>query len=262
MIRQQLTWFDPARIGRSGQCFRFAPLPEGGWGLTALGRHLCIRPDGDGFLFDCTPEEWETVWYPYFDLDTDYEAFAAAVNPRDAYMTAAVACAAGVRILRQDPWIALISFILSQNNNIKRITGLYHKLCRAYGREVEPGWWAFPTPQELSRATEQELKELKVGFRDKYILDAVDKSYLLDGIGELDYESAKRRLMGIKGIGEKVANCVLLFGCHRMEAFPVDVWIRKVLERYYPGRDLSYFEPYPALCQQYLFSYARNLGLD
>ena len=236
-----------------GQSFSW--LDEGDCFAAVLNGRVYRVRSADDFRAD-------SFLYDYFDFDFDYAEARRVIAAKDSVLASAVAAYPQLRILRQDPWIALISFILSQNNNIKRIAGLYHKLCRAYGREVEPGWWAFPTPQELSRATEQELKELKVGFRDKYILDAVDKSYLLDGIGELDYESAKRRLMGIKGIGEKVANCVLLFGCHRMEAFPVDVWIRKVLERYYPGRDLSYFEPYPALCQQYLFSYARNLGLD
>ena len=200
--------------------------------------------------------------YKYFDSDFDYAEARRAIASKDEILSAAVAAFPTLRILRQDPWICLISFILSQNNNIKRITGLYRALSEAYGKEIEPGYWAFPSPEELSRATMAELRELRVGFRDKYIMDAVDKAWLLDGIGELPFEEAAARLMTIKGIGLKVASCVLLFGCHMMDAFPVDVWIRKVLERYYPGKDLSYFQPYPALCQQYLFSYARFLALD
>ena len=107
-----------------------------------------------------------------------------------------------------------------------------------------------------------ELKELRVGFRDSYIMDAIDKAYILDEIAALPFDEAERRLMTIRGIGRKVASCILLFGYHRMDAFPIDVWIRKVLDRYYPGKGLDYFEPYPALCQQYLFSYARSLDLD
>ena len=198
----------------------------------------------------------------YFDCDFDYDKARAEIKAKDDLLASAVEAFPALRILRQDPWTALISFILSQNNNIKRITGLYNKLCTAYGHEVEKGYYSFPTAQELSRATEQELRDLKVGFRDKYILDAVDKAYLLEGINELSYEEAETQLMKIKGIGKKVANCVLLFGFHRMEAFPVDVWIRKVLDKYYPDKELSYFEPYPALCQQYLFSYARYLKLN
>ena len=198
----------------------------------------------------------------YFDCDFDYEKARHEIASKDEVLKSAVEAFPTLRILRQDPWIALISFILSQNNNIKRITGLYNRLCEAYGHEVEKGYYSFPTPQELSRATQGELKELKMGFRDRYILDAIQKADILADIPSLSYEEAKAKLMTITGIGEKVANCVLLFGFHRFEAFPVDVWIRKVLARYYPDKSLDYFEPYPALCQQYLFSYARFLSLD
>ncbi len=180
---------------------------------------------------------------------------------KDELLKSAVEKFPDLRILRQDPWIALISFILSQNNNIKRIKGLYDTIARNYGHEVEPGYWSFPTPEEFSRATQSELRDLRVGFRDKYLIDAISKAELLEGINDLPYEEAEKRLMSIKGVGTKVASCILLFGCHRMEAFPVDVWIRKVLDTYYPGKDLSYFEPYPALCQQYLFSMARYIKL-
>lgn len=200
--------------------------------------------------------------YGYFDLDFDYDGARAAIAAKDDVLRRAVDAFPTLRILRQDPWIALISFILSQNNNIKRITGLYHALSRAYGHEVEKGYWSFPTPRELSRTSIAELRELRVGFRDSYIMDAIDKADILAEIPALDYHDAEARLMGIRGIGKKVANCVLLFGFHHMDAFPIDVWIRKILDRYYPGVGLEHFDPYRALCQQYLFSYARYLDLD
>ena len=127
---------------------------------------------------------------------------------------------------------------------------------------MEKGYYSFPTPSELGRTSIEELKELRVGFRDRYIMDAIEKSYILDEIKILPYEEAEAKLMTIKGIGKKVASCILLFGFHRFEAFPVDVWIRKVLAKYYPDKTIDYFNPYPALCQQYLFSYARNLSLE
>ena len=197
----------------------------------------------------------------YFDLSTDYDEARKVISGKDELLKSAVEKFPDLRILRQDPWSALISFILSQNNNIKRIKGLYDTIARNYGHEVEPGYWSFPTPEEFSRATQSELRDLRVGFRDKYLIDAISKAELLEGINDLTYEEAEKRLMSIKGVGKKVASCILLFGCHRMEAFPVDVWIRKVLDTYYPGKDLSYFEPYPALCQQYLFSMARYIKL-
>lgn len=200
--------------------------------------------------------------HEYFDYGFDYDEARKIIASKDEILASAVRQFPQLRILRQDPWIALISFILSQNNNIKRITGLYNKLCEAYGHEVEKGYFSFPTPSELGRTSIAELKELRVGFRDRYIMDAIEKSYILDEIKTLAYEEAEAKLMTIKGIGKKVASCVLLFGFHRFEAFPVDVWIRKMLAKYYPGKSLDYFEPYPALCQQYLFSYARNLSLE
>ncbi len=198
----------------------------------------------------------------YFDLDFDYDKARAEIAGKDEILKSAVSRFPTLRILRQDPWIATISFILSQNNNIKRIKQLYDKLCVSYGHEVEKGFYSFPTPEELSRATMEELKDLKVGFRDKFILDAVEKHSILDEIPSLGFEDALKKLEEVKGIGLKVASCILLFGFHRMEAFPVDVWIKKVLRNYYPDKELSYFEPYPALCQQYLFSMARFLKID
>lgn len=210
-------------------------------------------------LEDCKADPF---LHDYFDLDFDYEKARREIAAKDENLADAVRRFPDLRILRQDTWTCVISFILSQNNNIKRIKQLYDKLCVNYGHEVEPGYYSFPTPAELSRATEAELKELKVGFRDKYIMDACAHPEVFEGLDELSFDEAVRRLETIKGIGLKVASCILLFGCHRMEAFPVDVWIRKVLDRYYPDKDLSYFEPYPALCQQYLFSNARYLKLD
>ena len=265
MIRQQLAWFDPARIGRSGQCFRFAPLPEGGgWGLTARGRRLCIRPDGDGFLFDCTPEEWETVWYPYFDLDTDYEAFAAAVNPRDAYMTAAVACAAGVRILRQDPWETTVAFILSQQSNIPRITRNLEAVCRAYGAPFADRegniWYDIPTPAALAAASEEELRALGLGYRAPYLRAAAARIATgqpdLASLAAMPYKKAHAALLTLPGVGVKVADCVCLFGLHKLDAFPIDTHIRQMLDAHYKrGFPMRRYKGFAGVLQQYAFYY-------
>ena len=197
----------------------------------------------------------------YYDLDFDYASARSIISQKDELLKKAVDSFPTLRILRQDPWITLISFILSQNNNIKRIKGLYDALCRNYGHEVEKNYYSFPTPDELARTSISELKELKVGFRDRYIMDAIEKADILNGLDALSYSDAEKRLMTITGVGKKVAACILLFGYHKMEAFPIDVWIKKVLSVYYPTKDISYFEPYPALCQQYLFSMARFIKL-
>ena len=185
---QSFSWID------EGDCFS-ATLNEKVYRVRSIDDFRA-----DAFLYD------------YFDLDFDYDGARAAIASKDDMLRRAVDAFPTLRILRQDPWIALISFILSQNNNIKRITGLYHALSRAYGHEVEKGYWSFPTPRELSRTSIAELRELRVGFRDSYIMDAIDKADILAEIPALDYHDAEARLMGIRGIGKKVANCVLLFG--------------------------------------------------
>ena len=196
----------------------------------------------------------------YFDLDYDYDGARKAISEKDDILRSAVEMIGPIRLLKQDEWTAAISFILSQNNNIKRITGLYRKLSERYGREVEPGYFTFPTPEELSSATEEELRELGVGFRAPFILDAVKNSDIFEKAKAMPFDDAMNALQAIKGIGPKVASCILIFGYGRREGFPVDVWIRKALDRYYPGKDASYFAPYEALSQQYLFSWIRAIS--
>ena len=210
-------------------------------------------------LKDC---ENDSFLRSYFDLDYDYDKARAEIAKKDDLLKEAVNKFPTLRILRQDPWTCVISFILSQNNNIKRIKQLYDRLSENYGHEVEKGYYSFPPASELSKATVEELHALRVSFRDKFIVDAVKQHELFNSIDKLPFDEALKELQKVKGIGLKVASCILLFGYHRMEAFPVDVWIKKVLAKYYPGKDLSYFEPYPALCQQYLFSFSRYLKLE
>lgn len=196
----------------------------------------------------------------YFDLDYDYEKARCEIRAKDETLRSAVDLIGPIRILKQDEWTAAISFILSQNNNIKRITGLYRKLSVNYGKEVQPGYHAFPTPEELSSATEEELRALGVGFRAPFILDAVKNFTVFEDVKKLPFDEAMERLQTIKGIGPKVASCILIFGYGRKEGFPVDVWIKKALSEYYPDKDISYFAPYQALSQQYLFSWIRAIS--
>lgn len=196
--------------------------------------------------------------YDYFDLGYDYEAAREAIRSRDSILREAVDSTGFLRILHQDPWVTTISFILSQNNNIKRITGLYRRLSERYGQEVEPGYHSFPSPEELGAATEQDLRALGTGFRAPFIVDAVQKAGILEELGGLSFEEAERKLETIKGIGPKVASCILIYAYQRREGFPMDVWMKRVMKECYPGKDKSYFHPYEALSQQYLFSWARG----
>ena len=193
----------------------------------------------------------------YFDLDYDYDKARKEIAQKDDILKEAVALTGAIRILKQDEWTATISFILSQNNNIKRITSLYNKLSMSYGHEIEPGWFTLPTPEELKKATEESLRELGVGFRAPFILDAVRNASILEEVKSLDFDSAMERLQTIKGIGPKVASCILIFGYGRREGFPLDVWMKKVMANYYPDKSVDYFAPHQALSQQYLFSWIR-----
>lgn len=197
----------------------------------------------------------------YFDLDYDYDKARKEISEKDPILKEAVDITGPIRLLRQNEWIATISFILSQNNNIKRITGLYNRLSERYGHEVEKDWYSFPSPKELSVATETELRGIGVGFRAPFILDAIDKSYILDEIKTLDFNSAMEMLQTIKGIGPKVASCILIYGYGRREGFPLDVWMKKVMANYYPDKTIDYFAPHQALSQQYLFSWIRQKGI-
>ena len=235
-----------------GQSFSWREEDDGSFSAVLNERVYRIRSIEDAAS--------DPFLHSYFDLDYDYEKARAEIAAKDETLRAAVESTGLIRLLHQDHWIATISFILSQNNNIKRITGLYDRLSRRYGHEVEPGRFSFPSAEEMAGATEEELRGLGVGFRAPFILDAIGKRDILDTLDGISYEEAERRLMTIKGIGPKVASCILIFSYQRRDGFPIDVWMKKVLAEYYPDKDVSYFHPYEALSQQYLFSWIRSIS--
>lgn len=198
--------------------------------------------------------------YEYFDLGYDYEKARREIASKDEILRKAVESVGMIRLLHQDHFIATISFILSQNNNIKRITGLYNRLSKRYGHEVEEGRYSFPTAEELKNATEDELRAIGTGFRAPFIIDAVEKADILDTLDSLSFDEAMEKLQTIKGIGPKVASCILIFSYQRREGFPMDVWMKKVMKEYYPDKTPEYFHPYEALSQQYLFSWIRSIS--
>ena len=228
------------------------------WKEEADGSFTAVRNERVYRLRDIHDAESDEYLRSYFDLDYDYDKARDEIRAKDQILREAVDKVGKLRILKQDHWITTISFILSQNNNIKRITGLYRKLCENYGHEVEKGYFSFPTPEELSRATEEDLRALGVGFRAPFIMDAVRNHHILDEIDSLDFDDALSRLETIKGIGPKVASCILIFSYARREGFPMDTWMKQCMAKYYSGKDKSYFHPYEALSQQYLFSFMRS----
>lgn len=282
MYRIQIEDMDIEQIARSGQCFRMGKQAEeaGVWTVAAAGEYVETVKDGDYFLFSCEKKEFEEKWAGYFDLQTDYGGYKKNVASDDAYLKAAMKCGWGVRILNQDLWEMIVTFLISQNNNIARIKGSVDGLCRRLGREkkgtglrLSPGGWeereriyyTFPEPEAIVRAGMEGLSGLGLGYRDKYILKAAERCSGPEGaawlktIREADYEMAHGLLMEQYGIGRKVADCVCLFGLHHIGAFPVDTHVKQILENHYPhGFPMKRYQGYAGILQQYMFYYKVN----
>lgn len=267
--------FSVMRTFDCGQCFRFDPVTDENFIYrvdgVAYGRHVSFAENGDGSLFVRSSEEdLKNIWEKYLGLDRDYgeinKKIVSVLSGSDReHMEKAVEASRGIRILSQDKWEALCSFIVSQNNNIPRIKKIISSMSEAFGEKIDGGY-AFPTAEALAAAGPDEIFKLKTGFRAKYIYDAATKV----ASGELDLEAvakaetyarAEEMLVGIKGVGAKVAACTLLFGFNRFDAFPIDVWIKRVMEKRFPaGLDYTAFGDVAGIAQQYLFYYERYIG--
>ena len=252
--------FDPAQTFECGQAFRFS-CTDGVWSGIVGSRLLRLKKDGDTVtFFDTTQQEFDTYWRRYLDLDTDYGAICRVLSADDT-LRRACRYGSGIRILRQEPFETLITFILSQNNNIVRIKGLVQRLCEQFGEPLGDGF-AFPTVQRLASVSPEDLAPVRAGFRAKYICDAArkvaDGTVDLDAVATLPYPEARAELMRINGVGPKVADCTLLFGFHRIEAFPADVWIKRAMQHLYPNGLPEYVLPHAGIAQQYLFYYVHE----
>ena len=281
---QTIDCLDLKQIADSGQCFRMLPSPEGGYTIVSRGRLLRVSQEGNRVSFDC-PQEDLSAWLTYFDCATDYAAILTSVDPDDNYLRAAAAAGRGIRILRQDPWEMIITFVISQQKTIPCIRRLVEDISVRWGQKIADGddknsaIYSFPTPKELARASLEELLDLKLGYRAKYIhrlsQDAAAGVLDLKKLETMEYGQAMKYLTGFYGIGKKVANCVCLFGLHHIEAFPVDTWIEKILLREYfsakkyrrtPKNRLydtiladhfGRYGGYAGVLQQYIFYYER-----
>ena len=254
--------FDPERILFCGQAFRWKKEGEIYSGI-ASGHFLTLSVKENEVTFHDINEDEKDFWLNYFDIQTDYAALVNTFSADESMKKACGMCK-GIRVLRQDPFEVLISFIISQNNNIKRITGIIERLCEYYGEPTEHGYM-FPNKEALYDVAPDDLALLRAGFRAKYIAHAMEliKSgeIDLDSIYDMDIDTAREYLKKIKGVGDKVADCVLLFGYHKTEAFPKDVWIKRVMRELYPSGLPQCIKGYEGIAQQYLFDYARNINL-
>ena len=261
--------FDLDKIARSGQCFRWHQTGEDAWRIVHTGQYLTIRALGEGkFRLSCSEETFHAHWRSYFDLDEDYRRIRAKIRAADdPFLYAACTYGKGIRILRQDPWETMVSFIISQNKNIPAIKNCIALLCDAAGEHMTDdtgeAYAVFPSPEAILGMSEEQLMACRLGYRWKYVQAAA----LAVAEGGLDFsslistedEETLARLMAVPGVGVKVANCVSLFGLHHMDAFPVDIWIKKILANEYPeGYPMDCYRPYNGIYQQYMFFYYRE----
>lgn len=267
--------FSPKVISESGQCFRMRETEKNNYEIIALNRFLKIKQLSDSrFDFDCDKTEFETIWTNYFDLDRDYKNLLNFIDKKDNYLQKAISFGEGMKILKQDSFEMLISFLISQRKSIPAIRKCIAALSKLAGEFIgksdfdQEEIYSFPTAKALSLLTEEELNDCMLGYRSKYIMsnaEAVANGDLnLNKLSSLSSEALIEELMNLFGVGIKVASCTALFGFNRLEVFPIDVWIKRILDKEYKGvfppehcRNKKDYQRYAGILQQYMFYYER-----
>ena len=244
-----------------GQCFRWREQPDGSFTGVVRGRAVRVALADGRLTIYGADEADRAMWEDYFDLSLDYGGVKWRLSSLHPVMAEAARYAPGIRILRQEPFEALITFIISQNNNIKRIAGIVERLCASFGEPLGEELYAFPTAERLAALEPDELAPIRAGFRHRYIVDAARRVHSgdidLEAVRLMSYEEARRELMRITGVGVKVADCVLLYGLHRLDGFPMDVWMKRAMAVLFDGLDPKEFGEYAGIAQQYIFHYSR-----
>ncbi len=277
IILESVIDFNIEQTLECGQCFHFEKIDELEYVVIALDKLLHIKQEDDKLIFfDKDEDEVINIWIKYFDLERDYAEIKSSLLAKDKKLFEAITKMYGVRILNQEFYEMVISFIISQNKQIPHIKKIVFDLSNRYGNVLGQvngkEYYSFPELETFAKITEESFRELKTGFRAPYLVDAslrITSDFSRESFEGLSYQNAKERLMQIKGIGEKVANCVLLFGLSYRNAFPVDVWIKRIMqELYFEGKDTpkneieqfanKQFGDYGGYAQQYLFYFARK----
>ncbi len=254
--------FSIASIAESGQCFRIVPDGFNSYSAIAMGHAVSISLEEDGsYTFSCSRETFEDFWKGYFDLGKDYGEYRKIVLEDDEYLKTAVEFGSGIRILNQDPWEMLISFIISQRKSVPAIRTSIERLSDRYGKPIDDGHKDFPDALSLAKAKEEDLRACGLGYRTEYVSNAAKLTALgsldLGALSNLSTHELIDKLMELKGVGIKVASCIALFGYHRLDTVPVDVWMKRVIETVYNGTLPKEYAPYAGVMQQYMFNYAR-----
>ncbi len=252
--------FDLKKTAESGQVFRAYETGAAEWTFIAKDKRIVLDEAGD-YVGQIKKDPF---WSYYFDLDRDYEAVRREAERRgDRFMTEACRAGEGIRILKQDPWEMLISFIISQRKSIPAIRTSIERLCEHFG-EKKDGFWAFPTPEAIMKADTETLSACGLGYRLEYVRDAAEKVKYgqldLEGIRALSDEDMLAALKTVKGVGDKVANCIMLFAYGRTGRVPVDVWIKRIINEDYGGKNpFSDYGENAGIMQQYAFYYKRSI---
>lgn len=273
--------FEPTHIFECGQCFRWNKEEDGSY--TGVVGHNVLnvkKNENEVTITGLCNEKIEALCKKYFDLATDYEAIKEKLSKKDDNLKISIEYGKGIRILKQDAWEALISFIISANNNIPRIKGIIERISKKYGKTIKwqgKEYYTFPTPEELSKASVVDLRKLGLGFRDKRVFETTRlvntkqiDIYELEKI--IHTKKLREELLKYPGVGPKVADCIMLFSMRRFEVFPIDVWVRRVMTELYFENEtkiepnnkqiLKYAEEtfgnLSGLAQQYLFYWRRE----
>ena len=276
IVIKDINDFEPKHIFECGQCFRWYEQDDGSYSGIAMGKYINVKKENNDLIINnSNAADFHNIWYKYFDLGTDYGAIKEELSG-DPVLADAIKFGEGIRILKQDEWETLISFIISANNAIPRIMKAVKRISEKWGNHIEFSgntYYAFPGPDVLSKVDVEEIEECGVGFRAAYISKTAKAVYngevSLYELKNAGYNRAREILMSLAGVGPKVSDCVLLFSMGYREAFPVDVWVKRIMQYFYLAPDVSLpkiekyaqekYKNLAGFAQQYLFYYARNM---
>lgn len=280
-IIENNTSFEPKHIFECGQCFRWNEEPDGSYTGVINKSVLNVKKQEERIIIKGISEQnLEEVVEEYFDLKTDYEKLKEQLASIDEHIKNSIVFGKGIRILNQDVWETIISFIISANNNIPRIKGIIERLSKAYGEEIiwkEKAYYTFPTMEQLAKASVEDLRKLGFGFRDKRVYDTtrifLNQEITIEELQEeKEIENLREKLLQLPGVGPKVADCIMLFGLKKLEVFPIDVWVRRVMNELYIKQEdetkvskaqietlaKEKYANLAGLAQQYLFYWKRE----
>ncbi|MFI3210784.1 MAG: DNA glycosylase [Peptostreptococcaceae bacterium] len=280
VILENMDSFDPKHIFECGQCFRWIKEEDNSYTGVVFGKVLNVYKKENKIYFNNTNiKDFEEIWIDYFDLERDYSSIKDLLKNMDEHLLKATEFGDGIRLLKQDSFEMLISFIISSNNRIPMIQRAIDNLSRNYGELIGiyngKEYYSFPTCEKLSSVKVEDIRACQTGFRDKYIKSTVDEIALnnidVKDLRKLSTEECLIELLKFKGVGAKVGDCIALFGMQKYDTFPVDVWVKRVMEEFYIEESLSLpkirkfsvdkFGDLSGFAQQYLFYYARELGI-